>query len=282
MVSNGYKLQMDPKKIYGYISDLRKHMQKAAHQALIQAIAVETQSLFDLKNLEMAKYPDKSILGLAEERVFSCVQAVQNGINEDPRYDFRSSIILIENTEGGYYVLFNAVNPTLINAFEKLTEITSYKFYLTKPEKGVSEEENIERGQFWHQLFTDSGWNKRLIGINAQLTVQPTPEEMDPEEVCNYIENKTERKKRYCKNRFITEHVKQMVGQLPIAKIAPSELTKMYLTIMEYLNTNEGKKEYEELEKSVDKGFLSITPDLITLVDASVATQGGNSSEALN
>lgn len=279
MVSNGYLLSVDPANIYAYISQLREKVQKAADKEILHCLASEVQTLFDLKNLEMAKYPDKSILGFAEERVQSCIDAVQQGIIEDERFDFRSSIILIENdNHDGYYALFNSICPGLTKCFEEQPEVSSYKFYLTKPEKKVSEEENIKRGQFWHKLFTESGWNQRLIGINAQLTVQPVLDKMDIDTkiLCSMIESKTARKHTYCRHYLITEQVKRMVGNMPVNKISPSELTRIYFTAFQYADSEEGKRAYEEIEKRVEKGFLNITPDLITLVDATVSGGGMN------
>lgn len=273
MVSNGYILKVSPSNIYKYISELREKITKKAEHIVLKSLANEVQSLFDLKNIELVKYPNNSILSFAEERLQSCLNAVQQNVIEDERFDFRSSIILIEKeNDEGYYALFNAINPELIKYFESLPEVSSYKFYINKPEKGVTAEENIKRGEFWHKLFVSNGWNQRLIGINAQLTVQPNLDNMDidAKEICKLIDSKTARKHQYCKNYLITEQIKRMVGNMPIDKISPLELTKIYNVAFDYLNSYEGKKAYEEIEKRVEKGFMNITPDFITLVDATI------------
>jgi hypothetical protein len=107
-----------------------------------------------------------------------------------------------------------------------------------------------------------------LLGLSAQITAQPdlTSVSISPNDIKEFYRDKSVRKEEFIKSRIVIEKVSQLVGAVPIEKIAPTMLEEFFREGYAYLETPEGKKRYKNIESDIGEGFLPIDSSSITLV----------------
>ena len=267
MIRNGYKIKLQKgQSVNDYISALRSEMKEKTVDIAKALVARDIELLWDTKFIETCEF-DKSIAELAIARVNEKMMGISNGMLFDGRYDLRSTINIVKITDEEITVLFNTSNVELHNYFESIPEVSSYKYYAEGIEEDISEEENNKRGLFWQNEFEKCGWKTTLLGLSAQITLQPNLEEImfDAAEFKTYFRTKEERMEEFIKSRIVIDRVRLMLGNAPIDKVAPIALEEMFREAYAYLDSKDGQKDYKKNVEKIGSGFIPIDTSMLTL-----------------
>lgn len=260
MVRNGYKIKLTKKtSVNEYIDNLRSELKEKSLEIAKKLVAADVEKLWDAKLIDCAQY-DKSILDFAIQRVNEKMQGVVAGLFYDSNYDLRSTINIVEINDDEITVLFNTSNKELKTYFEQIPEVFSYKFYIDNIEEDISEEENNERGLYWQNKYQACNWKTSLLGLSAQITLQPNLEEVsiDASELKDYFRDKDERMTEFINSRIVVEKVSMLLGNIPIDKVSPLALEEMFREAYAYLDTKDGKREFNKYKEKIECGFVSI------------------------
>lgn len=269
MVQNGYFITISSENLLNFVQKLKADVAALQKTAVLKALAAENQKLYDAKFVEGAKYPNKSISQYAAERVQNMFDAVRNGSCAYAKYDLRCSVILFQNEEkeNGFFCLFNSMQPKYKEKFESYPEVHSYKFFIDGPEPGISKEENIARGEFWHNVLESCGWDRMQLGAFFQIAAQPRIEDMSlsAKDIKSYFDPAKKRAKHYAETQAVVQTVKDCLGVTPIDKIPPYELVEIFQYAASAPETAMWKK---KILRDTEKGFLTIDVGNLSLVDA--------------
>lgn len=267
MVRNGYKIKLSEKiSVNEYIDNLRSELKEKTFDIAKKLVATDVEKLWDAKLIDCAQY-DKSILDFAIQRVNEKMQGVASGLFYDGNFDLRSTMNIVEINDTEITVLFNTSNKELREYFENIPEVFSYKFYMEDIEEDISESENNERGLFWQNKYQACNWKTSLLGLSAQITLQPNLEEVSIEasELKEFFKDKDERMVEFINSRIVVERVGMLLGNIPIDKVSPLALEEMFREAYDYLNTNEGKREFNKYKEKIECGFVSVDIGSIVL-----------------
>lgn len=267
MIRNGYKIKLsNNQSVNEYVDSLRSELKEKAIDIAMALVATDVERLWDAKFIESAEY-DKSILEFAIARVNEKMHGIANGLFFDGRYDLRSTINIVKIEDSEITVLFNTPNNELRKYFESIPEVSSYKYYAEKIEENISEEENNERGLFWQNEYEKCGWKTSLLGISAQITLQPNLDEItfNAGDFKKYFRNKEDRAKEYIESRIVIDRVRLMLGNIPIDKVSPVALEEMFHEAYAYLASADGQRDYKKNYEKIGTGFVPIDTGAITL-----------------
>lgn len=267
MVKNGYKIKLQKgRSVNEYVSALRSEMKEKTIEVAKKLVARDVEKLWDAKFIETAEY-EKSILEFAIERVNEKMQGIANGVLFDGRFDLRSTINIVKIDSEEIIVLFNTANNELKEYFESIPEVSSFKYYADNIDEDITEEENNERGLFWQNEFEACGWKTSLLGLSAQVTLQPNLADVvfDAAEFKTLFRTKEERMKEYIESRIVVDRVRLMLGNVPIDKVSPLALEEIFREGYAYLASSEGKRDYDKIVERIACGFVPIDTGVITL-----------------
>lgn len=267
MIKNGYKIKLQKgQSVNEYITTLRNEMKEKTIDIAMSLIAKDVEKLWDIKFVEGANY-EKSILEFAIERVNEKMQGIANGMFCDGRFDLRSTINIVKIDNDEITVLFNTSNNELKKYFETIKGISSYKYYADEIEEDISEEENNKRGLFWQNEFEACNWKTSLLGLSAQVTLQPNLSDIvfNASDFKPYFRSKEERMEEYIKSIIVIDRVRLMLGNVPIDKVSPLALEEIFREGYAYLASPEGKKDYNRNAEKIACGFVPIDTGIITL-----------------
>ena len=267
MVRNGYKIKLNKNEsITECISALRAELKEKTHDIAKGLIATDVEHLWDTKFNECCEY-ETSILELAIARVGEKMTAIANGYIYDGRYDMRSTVNIVSITDEYAIVLFNTSNEILRNYFESIDRVSSYKYYADNIEEDITQEENDNRGIFWHNEFEKCNWKTSLLGLSAQMTVQPNLQEMvfAPAELKPYFRQEDARMKEYIETRIVIDRVRLMLGDVPIEKVSPVALEGFFREGYAYLKSASGIRDFKKNAEKIGCGFVPIDVNAITL-----------------
>lgn len=267
MVRNGYKIKItNGLSLNEFIDNIRTELKEKTMDIAKKLVVYDVEKLWDAKFIDCVQY-EKSILELATTRVSEKMNAVANGFIFDGRFDLRSTMNIVEISDDEIIVLFNTSNDELREYFESIPEVSSYKYYADEIEEDITEEENNNRGLFWQSKYQSCNWKTSLLGLSAQITLQPNLEGItyDATEFKDYLHTKEERMIEYINSRIVVERVGMFIGNVPIDKISPIVLEEFFREAYKYLNSPNGQREFNKIKEKIECGFVPIDVSLISL-----------------
>jgi hypothetical protein len=267
MVRNGYIIEIDKDlSVNDFVNKLRNELKTKTYEIAKSLVALDVEKLWDAKLIDLVEY-EESILKLAIRRVNEKMMGISNGVFSDARYDLRSTMNIVKMEKTKIIALFTTPNKELKKYFESLPEVSSYKYYADEIEEDITEEENNERGLFWQAEYQSCDWKTSLLGLSAQITLQPNLEELsiEPADLKEFFRNKNERMVEYIESRIVVEKVRNFLGNMPIDKISPLTLEEFFREAYSYLHSPEGRREYDRIKERIQCGFLSVDVSVIAL-----------------
>lgn len=267
MIRNGYKITLKKgQSLNDYIAQLRWEMQQQAIAIATQLVAQDVEKLWDAKLIDRCEY-EQSIFDFALARVNERLAGVANGMFCDSRYDLRSTINIVQIEPTSITVLYNTSNKKMKEYFENIQDVSSYKYYGDEIEEDITEEENNARGLFWQEQYEKCNWKTAMLGLSAQITLQPVLDNnnVTPASLREYFRTNEDRMKEYIESRIVVDKVRLLLGNVPIEKVAPLALEEMFKEGYTYLNTEAGQREYKKIKEKIDCGFISVDISAITL-----------------
>lgn len=268
MVRNGYKIKLaENESINDCIFNLRNELREKTYDITKKLIAIDIEHLWDAKFIDGCQYDDISILELAVKRVKEKMDAIARGNIYDGRYDMRSTINIVNISDGYAIVLFNTLNDALKEYFESIDRVSFYKYYADDFEEDITKEENDNRGLFWQNEYEKCNWKTSLLGLSAQLTLQPDLEDIvfSTKELKECFRPEEERMKEYIESRIVIERVRLMLGDMPIEQISPVALEEFFREGYAYLRSPNGLKDYKKNVEKIGCGFIPIDTSALTL-----------------
>lgn len=270
MVPNGYILNVSTAELPAFLHRVRFELKEFTRDAVLNQIAKAAETLFDMKFLELRKY-EQSIFDQALGIVAGRISGVALGAFKDDRLDFRANLVIAKCSEDGekQYVLLNTDNPMIRYWWEELDEVLPFKYDSSLDEDDPEYADNNERGTFWHDIFTASGWNIHLTGYAAQLSVQPNIEQMNitVDELRDRFTDPEIRSGDYVKNAVIIGKVRELVGNTPIEKITPYTMLDFFQRGIGYAESAQGRSDAMKLYQKVGEAFRPVILDSLTLCD---------------
>ena len=267
MVRNGYKIQIPEKtSVNEYIIKLRQEMKEKTHDIAKSLLAKDVEKLWDAKLIDRCEY-EKSIFDFAKARVNERMQGIASGMFFDGRYDLRSTMNVVQINADNIIALFNTSNKELRAYFEALPEVFPYKYYADLSETDITEEENNEIGLFWQDRYEECNWKTSLMGLSAQITLQPNLDEMnlDASSIKEYFREPEERMVEYIESHIVVDRVRLLLGNVPIENVSPLALEEFFHEAYNFLKSKDGIKEYNKIKEKIECGFMTVDISAITL-----------------
>lgn len=267
MVRNGYVIKIDKDlPVNEFINKLRNELKYKTYEIAKSLVALDVEKLWDAKLIDLIEY-EESILKLAIKRVNEKMIGISNGVFSDARYDLRSTMNIVRIEDTSITALFTTPNKELKKYFESLPEVTFYKYYADEIEEDITQEENEQRGLFWQAEYQSCNWKTALLGLSAQITLQPNLEELDiqPADLKEFFRDKDERMVEYIESRIVVEKVGNFLGSMPIDKVSPLTLEEFFRESYSYLRSPEGRREYDRIKEKIQCGFISVDVSAIAL-----------------
>ena len=260
MVKNGYKIMISENtSVNEYVIKLRYELRGKTHDIAKRLLAKDVEKLWDAKFIDRCEY-EKSIFEFAKARINERLQGVANGMFHDGRYDLRSTMNVVKIEKDHIIVLFNTSNKELNEYFETLPEVLPYKYFADLSETDLTEEENNEIGLFWQDQYEACNWKTSLMGLSAQITMQPNLDEIDLDgtDLREYFRDPAERMVEYIESHIVIERVRLMIGNVPIANVSPLALEEFFNEAYKYLKSADGVKEFNKIKEKIECGFMPV------------------------
>ena len=237
-VSNGFVFKTtDLMEIHNTIDEFRKQLQPLVYDKTAQYFADECTARYDYNTIDNKK--SHGIFNEIYQQFIQKQDEVRVKAVRDPSVDFQFNIIVIP-TKDKFYGLFYTEQVDFVNLWTENDLVDEYIYYNHQDRPDTfTEDEWKEREAKWGELLDPAGGIPALAGFTYSVIQEQTVVVPKIKDVISKIPSIANRTELCARDKMFKRFAKDK-------KFSDNNVIKLYGEFVEYLDTDEGKKKYDD------------------------------------
>jgi len=237
-ISNGFVFNTtDIMEIHNAIAEFRKQLQPLVYDKTVQYFADECAAKYDYNTIDNKK--SHGVFNEIYQQFIEKQDEVRVKAVRDPSVDFQFSISIIP-TDDKFYGLFYTEQVDFVNLWSDNDLVSEYIWFNHSERPDIyTDEEWKEREAKWEVLLEPAGGVPSLAGFTYSVIQEQTTIIPKIQDVMKEIPSITDRTELCARDKMFKRFAKDK-------KISNNNVMKFYREFVEFLDTDEGKKKYDD------------------------------------